>query len=82
MAVRWQRWQKGGRRFLHGHDSFLVLSETGERGISDNKGTNEKETEKGKKKEKAGGLFGIVIILYYTILGIICQVFMADISIL
>ena len=64
MAKRWQKGGRGGRkvaevaeRFLHGQNFFLVLFETGERGTSDNRGTNEKETEKGKKKEKAGGLF-------------------------
>ena len=53
-------------RLPHGQDSFPVLSETGERGTSDNGGTNEKETEKGKKKkEKAGGLFWYI---HYTLL--------------
>ena len=70
-------------RLLHGQDSFLVLSETGERGTSDNRGTNENETEKGKKKRKRLAAFsGILLILYYNILGIICQVLMTDISIL
>ena len=70
-------------RLPHGQDSFPVLSETGERGTSDNGGTNEKETEKGKKKRKRLAAFsGIFIILYYNILCIICQVLMADISIL
>ena len=72
-------------RLLHGQNSFPVLSETGERGTSDNRGTNEKETEKGKSKKKRKRLAafsGIVIILYYNILGIICQELMADISIL
>ena len=66
----------------HSQDSFIVLSETGERGASDNRGTNEKETEKGKKKEKAGGLFWCITYIYYNILGILCQVLLADISIL
>ena len=90
MAVRWQRWQKGGRggskvaeRLLHGHDSFLVLSETGERGMSDNRGTNEKETENGKKKRKRLAAFsGVFIILYSNTSAVICQVLMTDISIL
>ena len=70
-------------RLLHGQDSFPVLSETGERGTSDNGGTDEKETEKGKKKRKRLAAFsGIFIILYYNILCIICQVLMTDISIL
>ena len=70
----------------HGQDSFLALSETGERGTSDNKVTNKKETETGKKKEKKrkrlAAFSDIVIILNYNIPGVICQVLMTDISIL
>ena len=53
-------------RLLHGQDSFLVLSETGERGTSDNRGTNENETEKGKKKGKGWRPF-LVYYLYFII---------------
>ena len=75
--------QKRLQRLPHGQGSFLVLYKTGERGTSDNIGTNEKETKKGKKKRKRLAAFsGILIIRYYNILGIICQVLMADISIL
>ena len=70
-------------RLPHGHDSFLVLSETGARGMSDNRGTNEKETENGKKKRKRLAAFsGVFIILYSNTSAVICQVLMTDISIL
>ena len=70
-------------RLLHCQSSFLVLSEIGERGMIENRGTTEKETENGKKKEKAGGLFWYFsYFLYYTTSAVICQVLMADISIL
>ena len=74
------------QRLQHSQDSFLVLYKTGVRVMSDNRGTNEKETENGKKKWKRLAAFsGVFIILYSNTSAVICQVcqvLMTDISIL
>ena len=62
-------------RLLHGQDSFPVLSETGERGTSDNGGTDEKETEKGKKKGKGWRpflVYSLYFIITYSVLFVKC----------
>ena len=86
MAVRWQRWQKGGRggRKVATWSGFLscVIRNRGAGNERQQRNKRKLNREWQKKKEKAGGLFRYIHYTYYNILGIICQVLMADISIL
>ena len=73
--------QKRLQRLPHGQDSFLTLSETGERGTRDKEQTKRKQ-RRAKKRKRLAAFSDIVIMLNYNISGVICQVLMADISIL
>ena len=78
------------QRLPHCQDSFLVLYKTGERGTAGNErqqkqSKNKKEpirARRTKKRKRLAAFSDIVIILYYNIFCVVCQVLLADISIL
>ena len=79
MAEVAERWQKGCYMV---RISFLCYPKQGrgERAITEEQ--PKRKPRRAKKRKRLAAFSGILIILYYNILGIICQVLMADISIL
>ena len=79
VAERWQRWQKGCHIDRIPFLCYLKQG-SGERAITEEQ--TKTKPRRAKKKKRLAAFSGILIILYYNILGIICQVLMTDISIL